>query len=109
MDAPKAVIIHMGINLRGFNVGVSQHFLQGSQINAAGEQMRRETVPQGMNRQVFRHPGTQGVFLNDSPQLDPIQSASRSRQEQHIAAVRFFQLRPQLAQISRNRFRRRFP
>jgi len=30
MDASKAVIIHMGVNLRGFNIRVPQHFLQSS-------------------------------------------------------------------------------
>ena len=50
MNAPKPVIIHMGVYLRRLDIRVSQHFLQGSQIHPARQQMRCKTVPQGMNR-----------------------------------------------------------
>ena len=50
MDRAEAVIIHVGIDLGALNIRVPEHFLQGSQIDPAAEQMGCKTMPQRMDR-----------------------------------------------------------
>ena len=74
VDCAEAVLVDMGVDLCGFNVGVSEHFLQGSQIHAAGKQVGGETVPQGVDGQALGHAGAKGVFFDDAPQFYAVQS-----------------------------------
>ena len=46
-------LIDIGVNLRGGNVGVTQHFLDDPQIAAVFEKVRGEAVPQRVRRNAF--------------------------------------------------------
>jgi hypothetical protein len=73
MDTPQTVIVDVCIDLGGFDIGVAEHLLKRPQVGSAGEQVGGETVPQGVDGQVFRHPGSQSVFFHNAPQFDPVQ------------------------------------
>ena len=45
--------IHMGINLRGADVAMPQHFLYRSQVATMGQHMGRKAVTQDMGVQVL--------------------------------------------------------
>jgi hypothetical protein len=45
----QAVVVYMGVNLGSSNVGMTEHFLEGAQVGAAGQQMAGKTVPQGVD------------------------------------------------------------
>ena len=45
VDGLQSAVFDMCIDLRGADTGVSQHFLEGSDIRTAGQQMRGKTVP----------------------------------------------------------------
>ena len=57
---------HVGINLRGRNVRVSQHDLYATQVRSVFQQMGRKTVPQNVRRQV---PENARLFTMDSQQF----------------------------------------
>jgi hypothetical protein len=63
VDFSQSLLVDVGIDLRGGNVDVAEHFLDASQVGAAGEQVRRKAVAKGMHGEVFRHFGTGGVFF----------------------------------------------
>ena len=67
VNTSQPVIIHMSVDLGGFDVGVAEHFLQGPQVRTAGEQMGRKTVPKCVDGQVFRHAGTDRIFFDNTP------------------------------------------
>ncbi len=45
VDRLEPVAIHVRVMLRCLNAGVAEQFLHGTQVGAAGEQVRRETMP----------------------------------------------------------------
>ncbi len=45
VDGLQAAVFDVRINLRGADTGVPQHFLEGSDIRTACQQMRGKTVP----------------------------------------------------------------
>ena len=51
----------MGVNLRGGDAGVAQHFLNLPQIGAAGEHVRGKTMPQGVRTDFRRHAYSPGI------------------------------------------------
>src|SRR5256885_1826578 len=54
---PKVLAVHMRVDLRRRNVGMPEHFLDGAQIGAAFEQMRRERMAKRMRRHHLGDPG----------------------------------------------------
>lgn len=45
VDISQMLLIHMGIDLRGSNIGMPQHFLHAPQVGPALQQMRAKTMP----------------------------------------------------------------
>ena len=52
VDRAQARLQHVRVNLRRRQIGVAQHHLDGPEIGAAFEQMRRERVPQHVRAQL---------------------------------------------------------
>ncbi len=51
---PDLFLIHIDINLRCGDVGMSEHFLHALQVCAVCNQMCRKAVAQSMRRDLFR-------------------------------------------------------
>ena len=67
MHSFQPLLIDMRIDLCRRNIGVTQHFLNNSQIGAVPQQMRRETVPEKVRVNIFLQPGALRVFFYDLP------------------------------------------
>ena len=52
VNVPQSVARHVRVNFRGADIRVAEQFLDHSQIGAVLEQVRRETVPQHVRRDV---------------------------------------------------------
>ena len=59
--------IHVGIDLGGAEVGVSQHLLHGTEVGAAFEEMSGKAVPEGVGRDPAGDAGFVGDALDDAP------------------------------------------
>ena len=53
-DLLESAAIHVRIDLRRLDVGVSQHFLDHAQVGAAGEQMRRKGMTKRMRMDIAK-------------------------------------------------------
>ena len=58
---------YVGVNLGGGNVGVAEHFLDGAEVGATGEEVGREAVSEGVRAHVGFQPGCLGMTLDDRP------------------------------------------
>ena len=58
---------HMGVNLRGGNIRMAQHLLDGPQVRSILQQVRREGVPQGMGGDLFLNACLPLIILDDLP------------------------------------------
>ena len=63
----EAALIDVGIDLRGRNVGVTEHFLDNTQIGPIVEQMRGEAMPQRVRSDILRDASPARVFLDQQP------------------------------------------
>jgi hypothetical protein len=50
----------MRINLRGAYISMTKHFLHGSQVSTAFEEMRGKRMPQSVRTHLFLNSGTLG-------------------------------------------------
>src|SRR3954462_1707841 len=55
----------VGVDLRRRDIRVAEHLLQRAQVAAAGEQVRRERVAEGVRAHAVLEPGAAGVALDD--------------------------------------------
>ena len=58
----------LGVNLRGADVRVAQHFLDGAEIRPVFQKMRRERVAQGVRRNRLLNARLVLVGLDDLPE-----------------------------------------
>ena len=65
VDVLQAVRREVGVELRGGDVGVAEHLLQAAQVAAAGEQVRRERVPERVRAHLRGQPRRARVALHD--------------------------------------------
>ena len=79
VDAAHALLEDVRVDLRRGQIGVTEHHLNGAQIGAALEQMRRERVPQHVRAQGLRQTRLPRVALQNLPEPDTRQSWSRRR------------------------------
>jgi hypothetical protein len=61
------LLIHMGVNLSGRDVGVSEHFLDYPEIRPVTQQMGGETVAKEVRIDVRLQSGPAGPILYDLP------------------------------------------
>ena len=64
MDLPQPIPRHVRVNLRRADIRVPEQFLDHSQIGAVLEQVRRETVPQHVRRDVAVDARTRHAILD---------------------------------------------
>ena len=67
MDALEAREIDVGVNLRGADAGVAEHFLHLAQVGAAGQQVRGETVAQSVRAHAGRRADAEGIEFDELP------------------------------------------
>lgn len=84
MNLPQSFLVNVGINLGGGNTDVAEHFLDASQIGAAGQQMRCETMSQCMNSQISRHTRTNSIFFDYSPDFNTPHRPTGSGEQEKI-------------------------
>src|SRR6187455_1664500 len=68
VDRTHPMLEHVGIDLRGREVGMTEHHLDGAEIGAAFEQVRGERMPQRMRAEPGLQPGLAGVGLENLPE-----------------------------------------
>ena len=68
VNFPQAAAGDVRVNLRGADVRVAEQFLDHAQIRAVLQQMRRETVPQHVRRDVALNPGAADPIFDAQPQ-----------------------------------------
>ena len=73
MDFPEVFLVNVGIYLGGCHVGVSEHFLDASEVGAALEEMGAETVSEGVGCNFSDHTGFEGGFPDNSPDFGSIE------------------------------------
>ena len=71
VDGFQAAVFDVGVDLRGRDAGVAEHFLEGSDLGASGQHVRRKTVSQCVRTDAFSAADSLGVFLDDAPDRDP--------------------------------------
>ena len=67
VNAFEAVLVDMGVNLGGGDIGMAEHFLHDTQIGPAAEKMRGERMPQHVRRDALFQPRLFGVHLEQAP------------------------------------------
>src|SRR6202030_1847672 len=89
VDGPQPRFEHVRVDLRGREVGVAQHHLDGAQIGAALEQVRGERVTNDMGTERWRQSGAPPVGLENLPEADAAErSASRVDEQSGRRAIR---------------------
>jgi hypothetical protein len=68
---PQVAAVHVRIDLRGRDVRVPKHLLDGREVRAALEQMRSERVAERVRRDPLRDPRTLDVLAQDLPDAHP--------------------------------------
>src|ERR1051325_2565484 len=96
---PRAV--HMGIDLRGRDIRMSEHRLHRPQIRAALEQVSCERMAQGMRCHSFIDPRRESVSSDELPKSLPGQRFAGARDKEVCARSSFQQRPPAIVQILR--------
>ena len=99
-------VLDMSVDLRRLDAGVAEHFLDQSQVRAAGQQVRRETVPQTVWADLGIDSGAASIAFDQPPQLNAIHGIAAARKEQRLGGIGmtfFGQLVSQLADVSVDR------
>src|SRR6266852_6507700 len=97
----QALARHVGIDLRGRDIGVAEQELHDAQIRAMVEQMRGEGVAQRVRRERSAREGCPGALLYQVPERLPRHRTTAPRDE-HVVAGPFPQKRgPAFLRIAR--------
>ena len=76
--------VHVGIDLGGRYVLVSEHFLHYPQVCSMLDQMGRERMSEGVRRYVLENACGKGVFLHDLEQGDSADGLPKSVEEHDV-------------------------
>ena len=68
IDRFQVLLNDLRVNLCRGNVAVAEHLLNGFEIRAVFQQMRRKAVPEGVRRNVLLNPGGLLIVLDDLPE-----------------------------------------
>ena len=93
----------VGVELGRRQIGVAEHLLHRAQVAAAGEQVRREGVAQGVRAHPVAEPGGLGVAQDDLVEALPRQRPAAEVDEQLALVVGSDHLRSARAQIHPDR------
>ena len=97
---PQSRAVDVRVDLRGGDVGVTQHLLHDAQIGPAREQVRCEAVPEHVGVHILE-PCRGGTLLDELPHRDSLQGPSGAREQQPppIASIGLEELGPALRDI----------
>lgn len=79
MDVFQPMGVYMGVNLRGGDIGMSEHFLYASEIGPAGKQLCGKGMSERMGRNFSSDPGPGDIFSDDAVDIFPSQRLSSPR------------------------------
>jgi len=77
----EAAFVHMDINLRGGDVGMTKHFLNDTEVAAIVHQVTGESVAKGVGLDVLGDAGGAGVFLDKRPNVFAAHAGAAGGQE----------------------------
>ncbi len=80
----------VSIDLRRLDAGVTQHFLNLSQIGAAGQQVSCETVAKAVGTDLGINSGAAGIVFDQSPKVNAVHGLAASRQKQFFGWMQRF-------------------
>ena len=103
MDLFQALVVNMGVNLGGSDIGMSQQFLNDPQVCSVLKEVGSEGVAQEMRINIPGKSGLTGAFLHDFP--DPVRTeGSASYGEKDFRrSVWFDEFRPLVIEIALQR------
>ena len=99
VDGAEAVVIDVGVNLGSSDVGVAEHLLEGSEIDAAGEHVGCEAVAEGVDGKLFAKAGAGGVFFDDPPEVNAVEGTAGAGKEEPLMAVCLVELGAELFKV----------
>src|SRR5687768_10244530 len=99
VNRPQILPVDMGVELRRRNVGVAEHLLDGAQVGASLEKVRRERVPQSVRGDVLRDPGPLDVLSKDLPRAHPREGLAAGVQQELALPMTTLEPRPKLAKV----------
>ena len=89
VDRLEAVAVHVRVVLRRADVGVAEHFLHGAQVGPAGQQVRREAVPQRVRADACRSaPPACTYFFTSTQSISRVSRRPPRLTNTHGASVR---------------------
>src|SRR5262245_41812141 len=109
VDVLQALARQVGVELGGGHVRVAQHLLDGAEVAAAGEQVRREGVAQRVRAHLVREPGGDGVATDDLVQALPGEPAAAEVDEQVRLGGALYQPGAAALEVDAERLQRRLP
>ena len=97
------------VNLRGRNIGVSEHFLDRTQIGSAIEQMSGKGMSQQMRLHRLGDPSELRAFFHNQPQRHARKPTASGAQKEMAARARFHEMRTPRFQPDRDGITRLLP
>jgi len=85
----QSVLIDVGINLGGCNVGVTKHELHRTQICTMAQEVSCKRVTDHMWRNIFFDTGCKRRFADYLPESEPCHAAALPRDKKIIAPFAF--------------------
>ena len=88
VNRPQPRFEHVRVDLRRRQIGMTEHQLNGAEIGAALEQMRRERMPQYVRAERRGETGPAAVLLEDLPETDAAERTAARVDEKRKKVVR---------------------
>src|SRR5882762_990455 len=102
----EVIPIDVGVELRRREIGVSQHFLHGTEVGATLEQVRGERVSQRMRCDTLGQTGPPRRGFDDTPGANARQWRTTRIQEQNASGFTAIERGPDLSRVQRHRAQR---
>src|SRR2546423_9435948 len=96
MHATQILAIDVRVDLRGRNVDVAEHFLNGSQIGTTLEQMGRERVTKRVRRDRFGYSNLINVLPENLPRPHSRHRLAAGIEKKYTLSLAALELGPQL-------------
>ena len=99
MDRVESLLIDVGIDLRGGDIGMAEQFLNDAQVSATAEQVGSEAVTQEVRVQADRQSGGRGPVFDDLPRALGGQTATVNADKEMTSGFRSDETRSSLCEI----------
>ncbi len=87
MEFFQSVLVDMGVDLGGGDVGMAKHELHGAQVRAMSQEVGGKGVTQHVRGDGFADPGRPRRFLDDLPETETAHGAAPVADKKGIAAA----------------------